>query len=222
MAPQSGWFHNNFEQYQNWQIVNDQSVNPIPATATPINYAPDGSSMTMYTIGPDFAGWLAKKSLPMPLLLSSGVLTSSVDIWASPDALRAQAWEFDDRFTDTVGNVYPCDSNFVLARGGLLQSVTASGAGWVDTPFIPGPPPAGVWVNLSKTYAFDTKAKTCQMTGASFGPSNMKFVTAAIAALALKWDPLIIVKQNQIDENANGATYGLMTRNNNVSVLGNL
>jgi hypothetical protein len=220
-APQSGWFHNNFERYHDWIPVNDKSVNPVPADKTPIVYAQDGTYMTLYTIGPDYAGWLAKKSLPLPIVLASGILTSSVDIWASPDALMAQAWEFDDRFTDAAGNVYPCDCNFNLAEGGVIQSVTASGAGWADTEFKPGPPPAGVWTTLLRSYAFGNG--TCQMIYASLGTQSSKIAkAAAIPCLPLKWAANQITKQAQIDENSAGQTYGLTLRNNNVSATGSL
>jgi hypothetical protein len=223
LIPQSGWFHNNFERYQDWIPVNDKSVNAIPADKTPIDYAIDGSYMTLYTIGPDYAGWLAKKTLPLPIILSSGILTASVDIWPTFDALNAQAWEFDDRFTDAAGNVYPCDCNFNLAEGGVIQSVLTSGAGWLDTEFKPGLPTPGVWTTLTRSYAFNLGLGTCEMTSAALGSLSSKITKAPIvSALPLKWGSNQITKQAQIDENSLGQTYGLMIRNNNVSAVGSI
>jgi hypothetical protein len=221
LQAQSGWFHNNFERYQDWIPVNDKSVNSVPAASTPIDYAPDAAYMTMYSLGPAYAGWLLKKSLPLLVNLSSGMLTSSVDIWPSMDALNAQAWEFDDRFTDAAGNVYACDCNFNLAEGGVVQCVAASGAGWSDTEFKPGMPTAGVWTTLVRQYSFG--GGVCQMISASLGGQSSKISRSIpVPLLALKWGANQITKQFQIDEGSTGQTYGLTIRNNNVAAIGSL
>jgi hypothetical protein len=214
----SGWSHANLEQFTDWSIQNTKDANPILADTTPLVYA--DAHITMSITGPQYAGWMLKHGFPI-LTLESGLITSSTDFWPSLDAVTAQVWEDDTRFTDGNGNIYVCDSQLNLQQGGVLMVANATGTGWIPTTFKPGIPPAGQWATLARVFSFGPNG--CAIVSASAWGNNWTAPAnqPGVPILPLGWTgPAQVVKQLQIGENALGNPFSLSYRNVNVSATG--
>lgn len=196
---QSGWQYTAQETSGDWELNNTNEVTPVPAVNPSISYNPNG--MALKVEGPQYAGFCASKPTPI-LPLKSGILTASMEVFCSPEALLMNAWEFDHRLTDANGNILPLDMNYVLARGGLIQAVTANGSGWIDSnvSFAPQQEWIGQWIKIAKTGAFDWTKGTCSLLTVSVGPVDPQSVDSSLgikAPLSEKWGANLCVPQVQ-------------------------
>lgn len=197
----------NLEQYPA-TVVNNASVNPVPADFYLPLVQPDGIHTYLGASKPN-GGALWK--IVRPVLPNSGNLSLQFNWTLSPEAiLYGRCFEFDTRITDANGWTYPCDFQFVLQSGALRLNVAAGVAAnkivWLDTKLVAPSPVAYQMVSLDLEYTFDTTKHACSIASVTLGADVMNIPSfyQNQAAAQLGWQASQVVMQKQLEAGGNG------------------
>lgn len=170
-----------------WAVVNDKSVNPVPATSFKAENV--GGVLELYIEAEQqYGGALAHCSRPIPLV--NGQILPYVgfdlDIYI-PDAAASlmRCLEIDHKLSvvdakgQTIPNICDFSSQIETYKGGAIQ-IDNQSATWTDTGLSTGPLPTDSWFHWAARYHVDTTNKKFSVLGFNINgvaytiPSNLQ------------------------------------------------
>jgi hypothetical protein len=196
---------------QTWTAESGASINSVLPEALAAANDPDGSLRFTNVSTADFGGGLITLKLPWPTIPGIALPYFGLDfqVFVSPQDLPFLArLECDIKAVQTpapnaetpIDNVMNW-SNQWSQPDGNWQTTNAAGA-WVDSGYVPGVIPAGVWVPISlrfKQNADGTYSYTSVAVNAP--PAPFLIPTAELALQSSNWDAVIAVQfQTEVAE----------------------
>lgn len=194
----------NLESEQ-WSIVNDDSVNPTPASEFAVTPWPGG--MTTNITGPAWGGALARTP-DLPLMAGSTLFSLSYQMNLPGSVLvLGEALEFDMMIAGKDGSVANGSCQCVVSRGGMWQ-IAGPGGGWADTGF-QTELGEDEWIDVKTVVKVNWNARTVSFQSITVDCNEFDIPEALqeVPLQALGWAPNLIVVQRQLVVGKNGGAF---------------